>query len=291
MAFILGCSPITWRRLAPVEEALRAIAEVGYVGAPVGYRDGQSAEEVAALYRSLGLRPAPDYLGAKYHDPAERTAILERARAYADWSAALGLTEVFVAGDVFAERMAVAGHEQANRADQLSDAGYRQMADTLNETGRICQERGVRACFHNHAGSYIETRDEFDRILALIDPSLVAIGLDTGHLAYAGGDVTDFVKTYAPHIAALHLKDIYPAALAEGRRTKSDYRTLGDNGLWAELGEGVVDFPTVFAELERTGYNGWAIVEIDQTTKPTPRASIKACYDYLLTLGLKGKPS
>jgi inosose dehydratase len=285
----VGCSTITWRPTgheASMEDMLRDIAEVGYAGVPAGLREGERPEKVAELYGSFGLRPLAGYLGARYHDPAERAQILEQVRRHIEWSLALGVTELLVAESCFAERFAVAGHETANRSDQLSDAGYDYVADVLNEAGRLCREQGVRACFHNHAGSYIETRDEFDRLLALTDPELVFIGLDTGHLAYGGGDVPDFVASYAPRIKILHLKDVYPNVLEQARRHKWDYHTAQAHGLWAELGEGVVDFRAVFEHLSRVGYEGWAIVEIDRTTKPTPRDSIAACYGHLAGLGL-----
>jgi inosose dehydratase len=285
VAFPVGCSTITWRRQAPLEQMLAEIAEAGYAGTPLGHQEGASPQEAAATYARFGLRPAPGYLGANYHDPGEHAAIRERARRQADWSAALGLSELFVAESCFAERFAVAGHETANRADQLSAAGYRAMADSLDEVGRICRERGVRACLHNHAGSYVETRDELERVLSMTDPDLVAIGLDTGHLAYGGGDVADFVRAYAPRIAALHLKDVFPSVLAETRHQRWDYHTAQEHGLWAELGEGVVDFPAVFAALDAADYTGWAIVEIDRTTRPSPRDSIVACRDYLRRIG------
>src|SRR5207244_2596763 len=126
--------------------------------------------------------------------------------------------------------------------------------------GRICRQRGVTACFHNHAGSYVETRDEFDKLLTLADPDLVAIGLDTGHLAYAGGDGAAFARDYAPRIKALHLKDVFPRVLAEARERRLGYHEAQANGLWAELGEGVVDFPGMFEALRGAGFAGWAIV-------------------------------
>ena len=288
MSFPVGCSTITWRRQAPLEQMLREIAEVGYAGTGAGHREGEWPEQVLELYRSFGLRPAPSYLGARYHDPAERASILERARQQIDWTLALGLTELFVSDSCFPERFAVAGHETANRADQLPDDGYRVMADVLNEVGRLCRAQGVRACYHNHAGSYIETRDEFDKLLGLTDPELLYVGLDTGHLAYGGGDVIDFTRTYAGRIKALHLKDVYSKVLAEAREKKWSYHEAQDHGLWAELGEGSIDFRPFFDELRRAGYEGWAIVEIDQTTKATPRASIEACYRYLKSLGVVG---
>lgn len=265
---------------------LRDIAEVGYAGVPAAFRAGQRPEAIAQRFGSFGLRPLAGYLGAAFHDPAERSNNLEKLRQHIDWSLALGLTELFVAENLFDSRLAVAGHETANRSDQLSESGYQYLAETLNEVGRKCKEQGIQACFHNHTASYVETRDEFDRLLALTDPELLFIGLDTGHLAYAGGDVPDFIATYGPRIRILHLKDVYRNVLDEARRNKWDYRTAQAHGLWAELGEGTIDFRAVFDQLERASFDGWAIVEIDRTTKPSPRDSIAACYAHLASIGL-----
>lgn len=283
--FKLAGSTITYRK-APIDQMLREIASIGYAGSPTGYREGASAEQTKALYGSYGLLSAPGYLGAKFWDMTESRKILEAARKQADFAQQLGLTELFVAENCFAERFAVAGHVTADRADQVSPDGYRVMAETLNEVGRICQERGVAACFHNHAGSFIETRDEFDKLLALTDPKLVFIGLDTGHLAYGGGDVVDFTRAYAPRFRALHLKDVHANILDQARREKLTYHQAQEKGLWAELGEGMVDFPGMFELLRSSGFVGWVVVEIDQTMKATALESLTTCYRYLKSIGL-----
>lgn len=284
--FWLGCSQITWRRGATPEQILKEIAAVGYRGAPAGYRDGLSAAEVKAQFAESGLQPAPGYLSGKFYERTHTAALLEQARQNAAFSQAIGCGQLFVAVDCFAERFAVAGHETANRADQLSAEQYTVLAETLDEVGRICRGSGVQACFHNHAGSFIETRDEFDRLLAMTDPGLLFIGLDTGHLRYGGGDVADFARTYASRIKALHLKDVNPSILEEARRQKWDYHTAQQHGLWAELGEGCIDFPSVFTSLRDADYTGWAIAEIDFTMLPTAEESIRKSYTYLRSLGL-----
>ena len=48
-----------------------------------------------------------------------------------------------------------------------------------------------------------------------------------------------------------------------------DYKTFSDHGISTELGEGLVDFPAVFAALAQAGFSGWVIVETDVTRKPT----------------------
>jgi inosose dehydratase len=92
--------------------------------------------------------------------------------------------------------------------DSLTDDEFQVFGEMLNMVGEITLAEGVRSCFHNHVGTVIETRAEVDRLLALTDSSLVFLGPDTGHLAWAGADPVAFCRDYAPRIKTLHLKDI-----------------------------------------------------------------------------------
>ncbi len=64
-------------------------------------------------------------------------------------------------------------------------------------------------------GSVIETRAEIDRLFELLDPNLIFMGPDTGHLAWGGVDVAPFAA-HAGAIKTMHIKDIDPGC-AEGR--------------------------------------------------------------------------
>jgi len=44
----------------------------------------------------------------------------------------------------------------------------------------------VTICLHQHVGTWIETAAEVDWLMERLDPELVALGPDTGHLAWAG---------------------------------------------------------------------------------------------------------
>jgi inosose dehydratase len=145
---------------------------------------------------------------------------------------------------------------------------------------------GVTAAFHNHVGSVIETRAELDRLMQQTDPAVLALGPDTGHMAWAGGDVTDMVKTYASRIVTMHLKDVNAAAANQARAAQLDYRGAEKIGVWTELGQGMVDFPTIFGLLEATNFNGWLIVETDVTQLATPLESAVQSRKYLQSLGM-----
>jgi inosose dehydratase len=286
----LGCGQITWKNV-PEEQVLAEIAEAGYVGAPTEYKEGRTATDVRSLYDKYGLRPAPGYLSGHFWDAAQSESILARARQHAQLMRDVGCTELYVAASGFdwitprgLTRRQVSAHVRAE--DSLSDEQFRQFAETLNRVGEITLESGVRSCFHNHVGSVIETRDEIDRLFTLIDPALVFMGPDTGHLAWAGADVFDFCQSYADRILTMHIKDIDPHVLAEGQQAEWDYRTFSDRGIFTELGRGFVDFPAVFAILDQANFGGWLIVETDVTQQPTALESAQISRDYLRGLGL-----
>ena len=286
----IGCGQITWRG-QPEEDALRDIAAAGYAGAPAPLTPGESPEAVIARFARFGLKPAPPYFGAPFQDPAAEADILGGAREIARFTRIVGCTELYVAasGDGFrapsgATRREVAGHVGPN--DAMSDTEFNQFARVLSAFARTTLEEGVRSCFHNHVGTVIETGDELDRLLSLADPGAVFLGLDTGHLAWAGEDAVAICRKYADRIRTLHLKDVDEAVRRRGVAAGWDYGTFTAKGIFAELGEGCVDFPAILADLKARSFDGWLIVETDVTRKPSALESATISRDYLRGLGL-----
>jgi inosose dehydratase len=288
---LIGCGQITWMRGAPEEQVLAEIAQAGYDGAPAGPREGRSAEETVALYKEYGLKPAPGYLGADFWRADKAEEILNRATSLARFMKQVGCTEVYVAASGFDHvtsrgltRRDTAGHVKPE--DALSEAEYRQFAKALNQVGEATLKEGVRSCFHNHVGTPIETRAEIDKLFSLVDRSVVFMGPDTGHLAWGGVDVVEFCRDYAGSIKTMHLKDINPQVMAEGREKEWSYFTFSEHGVFAELGEGFIDFPAVLEILKGENFEGWLITETDVTMKATPLESVTISRNYLKSLGL-----
>jgi inosose dehydratase len=288
----IGCGQITWSRDTPEEQVLAEIAQAGYAGAPAGPSPGRTAEQIQALYARHNLKPAPGYLGAEFWRADQRAGILDRARQYARLMRELGCSELYVAAGGFdsyitasgRSRRQLAGH--VGSADAMTGAEYQRFADALSQVGEITLTQGVRSCFHNHVGSVIETREEIDRLLSLADPALVFLGPDTGHLAWAGADPVAFCRDYASRIKTIHVKDVDAAVCARGREQEWDYNTFTSNGIFAELGQGSLDFPAIFTALRGAGFSGWAIAETDVTQKPTALESATISRAYLRGIGL-----
>jgi len=288
---LVGCVQITWRSNEPEAQVLAEIAQAGYDGATAGLRGGRSAEETVALYAQYGLKPGPGYLGARLWEADQQAEILERAKTLARFLYEAGCTEMYVAAsgaDYVAgsgkTRRQVSGH--VSPEDGLSEAEFRRCADLLSRVGEVTLQEGVRSCFHNHVGTVIETREEVDRLFSLVDRDVVFMGPDTGHLAWGGADVVAFCRDYADSIKTMHLKDINPQVMAEGRQKAWDYGTFVEHGVFAELGEGFIDFPAVFEILKAAGFQGWLMAETDVTQKPTALESVTISRNYLKRLGL-----
>jgi inosose dehydratase len=286
----IGCGQITWKNMDETR-VLAEIALAGYDGAPAGPRANESVAETLARFEQVDLRPAPGYLGADFWRKEQEADILARAERYADFAQAAGCTELFVAAGGFDNyvtsrgltRRQVSGHVQPN--DSMTREEYQQFAKVLNQVGAITLERGVSSCFHNHVGSVIETKLEIDQLWDLVEHDKVFMGPDTGHLAWAGVDVTPFCREYASIIKSMHLKDIDPQVLAEGREKNWDYATFSEQGIFTELGQGFVDFPAIFKILDSVNYSGWLIAETDVTQQSSALLSAQISRRYLTSQG------
>ncbi|NLW50949.1 MAG: TIM barrel protein [Candidatus Brocadiaceae bacterium] len=289
--FRIGCVPITWKNV-PQDQVLREIVESGYEGVPAGPRGGMTARGVLDELYGYGLDPAPTYMGGDLWTPEAQEPALEQAARLAAFAREADVTELFISaggsrtfvGPRGLNRMRVAGRVEPS--DAMSDAEYRQLADTLNRIGEITRAEDVRLCYHNHCASVIETREEIERLLSLVDPDLVFLGPDTGHLAWGGTDVVEFFREHADRILAVHLKDIDPRVMMEGRSRQWDYAVCREQGIYTELGEGFVDFPGVLEALRAADYRGWLLAETDVTQLPTAYESAVVSRDYLESLGL-----
>ena len=64
--------------------------------------------------------------------------------------------------------------------------------------------------FHSHADSHVGYQPEIERFLQATNPEYVNLCLDTGHVAYYGGDCVELITTYPERIGYVHLKQVNP---------------------------------------------------------------------------------
>jgi inosose dehydratase len=271
MAIRIATAPVSWGILEiegwawrqTYAEVLDEMVQAGYSGTelgPYGFLPTNPSQLTAELdKRKLSMLgafvPLPLAHAERYEEG--RRAALEVIRLLADAGA-----PILVLADIMdPHRMAIAG--SATEADGLSQEQWKRAADLITSVSQQARDLGLRSAFHHHAGTYVETPAELDHLLAMTDPDLVGVCLDTGHYLYGAGDPVKCVQTHGKRIWHLHLKDIAPAVLAEVRRDKVPYLNAVGRGVFCELGQGAVDLVGVLRELERAGFDGWGVFEQD----------------------------
>ncbi len=164
------------------------------------------------------------------------------------------------------------------------------MVDALQRAGELCLEEGFEAVIHPHAGTYLETAREIERLLERLDRSLVGLCLDTGHFRYGGLDPAQAVRDYKDLVRHVHLKDCRASVVERTRREGGGFAGAVADGVFTALGDGDSGIPEVIAALREVGYAGWLVVEQDQrlTNAITPQSLVAGQRDNLEYLRARG---
>jgi inosose dehydratase len=267
----IGTAPIIWRNveLSAGREPtawltlLDEIARLGYEGTQLGV----DFPEGAALRHELdarGLRLAEVYAAIPTTvdgpAPGAKDAAMERLRLLE-----AGAGDVLcLAVDGSPDRDRWAGRASSPDTPVLTDAGWDALIDVLHEIADAAAIGGHPVVFHPHAATFVETPDEIDRLMASSDPARLGLCLDVGHDIVGGGDPVEATRAFSDRVRHMHLKDVDPAVMERVRA--GEYASLGEavrEGLFTELGAGVLDLDGVLALLAARDYAGWLIVEQD----------------------------
>ena len=219
------------------------MAEIGFLGVE-GARDhfGQSAQ-LRLLLADAGLEMTAGTFAANWFDNEWRPRELEGVRRSAEFYAGVG-ARYFVAGSLGSpHRFLTAGHPRTSRAEGLSDYQWEFLAETVSAAGEICRDEfQLQLVFINRAGSFVESREEIDRFVSLVDPQTVYLAADTGQLFYGGADPTEFFERNVDRIKYVHLKDVNPDVYEQNIAGGGSYRDFVEMEGFTEVGSGAIDF-------------------------------------------------
>src|SRR5262249_6767260 len=125
---------------------------------------------------------------------------------------------------------------------------YRALAQILNRVGAACKQRGLQLCYHNHAFEFQRFDGQYalDILYTATAPDLVKGELDTYGTQKGGAARAAYIRLYAGRCPLIHLKDM----------------ATDEKQSFAEVGEGLLDWPAIFAAAELGGAR-WYIVEQD----------------------------
>lgn len=274
----VGAAPVSWGVAGPPDwgpmlgyrRVLDEMVAAGYEGTELG-PPGFLPDDVEAIRAELarrGLKTIAGYVPVNMRAPEAVERALVDVRATAKKLAQLGADRIMLADEGDGRREAIAGRPAETMRSGLSDAEWRCFADGLHRAAEECAALGLVLCVHPHGGSYVENEAEIDRLLSMTDPALVKLCLDTGHVAFGGGDPLAVAERWSHRIGLVHLKDIDLERLRAGLAAGKSYGDLAKHDCFVALGDGSLDLGAIIAQLQGAGYSGWLVVEQDRVVHP-----------------------
>ena len=274
----VGYSNISWPA-HELNQAMENVSALGYQGMQfLGWVQeayaGNKAAELKDRLRSLRLSAAALSCSKVRLCPGSADTSTGQFREYADFLHALG-------GNIL--QVIDSGKPRGNySAEEIKSMGAR-----MNELGAMAKDAGMTLGYHPHFGTFGETREGLGRVMDCTDPRYVGLIADVAHLKLGGSDPAEVIRTYRQRLALLHLKDVRQDAyeLAQQRPVAPQALTMR----FCEIGRGVVDFPAVVSSLRESGFDGWAIVELDRFQPPPggPAESARINKEALRSLGFR----
>ncbi len=148
------------------------------------------------------------------------------------------------------------------RPNGLVEAGFKELASRWTPILNHCKDNGVDICYEIHPGEDLHDGVTFERFLsATKNHSNAKILYDPSHLILQQMDYLKFIDYYHDHIKMFHAKDA-EFNLCGKSGVYGGYQDWIDRpGRFRSLGDGQIDFKSVFSKLSQYDYDGWAVLE------------------------------
>ncbi len=266
----LGIAPIGWTNddmpdlggEITFEQCVSEMALSGYTGCEIGNKYPKTPDELLKKLNIRGLRIAnrwfSSFILTKPFEEVEKDF-----RENCKFLRAVGAKRIGVSEQSYS----IQGQMETPVFEKkyvMNDDEWKTFADGLSRLGVIAKEYGITMTYHHHMGTVVQTSEEIDKMMDMTDPDSVFLLFDTGHLAYCGEDYLAVLSKYAERIKHVHLKDIRPDVV---RKVKDEHLSFLQGvrlGAFTVPGDGCIDFRPVFDILDKSGYEGWLLVEAEQ---------------------------
>jgi inosose dehydratase len=242
---------------------------------PDGFLPADPAEKVEAL-ADLGLRAVGGFVPVVLHDPAHDPGP-EIERALESFVAAGAATLVLAAAT---------GQEGYDGRPVLDETGWATLLANLDRLAAIAEKQDITGTLHPHVGTMVENAQDVNRVL---EGSTIGLTLDTGHLLIGGVDPVALALAHTDRIRHTHLKDVDAALAAKVQSGEVSYTDAVRQGMYRPLGQGDIDLTAIVSTLEKSGYEGWYVLEQDtildaEPTAQGPGADVRASVEHLRSI-------
>ncbi|SEQ00335.1 TIM barrel protein [Microlunatus flavus] len=265
----IGTAPDSWGVWFPSDPEqvsadvfLREVVEAGYEAielGPYGYLP-KDPRELSDALEAHGLTVLAGTVFSGLHRPDSWDAVWKQVTDVAALTKAVGGEHIVVIPAMYRDEKTGADLEPST----LTDEQWTLLTSQTDELGRrILEEYGLKVQFHSHAESHVGYQPEIERFLEATNPDYVNLCLDTGHVAYYGGDPVELITKYPERIGYVHLKQVSPEVMEQVRDKNIVWPEAVRMGAMTEPPLGVPDMPPVLDALAALDRPIMGIVEHD----------------------------
>lgn len=270
----LGVAPIAWSNDdlpelggdTPLDTCLGDARAAGFAGVETGGKFPTTAPELRAVLERHGLRLASGWYSGTILDNdlgREKEKALAQITLFRELGAAC-IVYGETAGTIQNLR-----HAPLNSRRRLAEGEIGTYGASLTAFAEWCTEQGMPLAFHHHMGTVIETQDDLDLLMNHTGEA-VGLALDTGHMAFAGGDPLATIDKHGARIVHVHAKDMRRHVADALDRERQSFLDAVLEGAFTVPGDGSLDFNAIVQRLAEHGYSGWFVVEAEQDPIKAP---------------------
>lgn len=239
---------------------LKIVAETGYKNIEAaGYADGtyygMSPKDFRAYLNELNLNPISTHQSSVTLANAEQQMADAKAAGF----------EYFV---IPIPPMGLFNYDNATNTMSMT-GGAKNLAEIIDTLGEKANAAGLKLLYHNHDFEFMEDADgivPIDYLLEHCNPDLVNFQMDLFWVTKAGADPLAYFEKYPGRFKIWHVKD------------------MDEEGKFAPVGKGTIDFAKILAEKEKSGME-YYMVEQDRTFTMEPLEAIKVSHDGIRNIG------
>lgn len=242
------------------QATLKAVADAGYAYVEAAnYADGKfygmTPTEFKSYLESLGLTAKSAHMGMVNMENADQLIADVKAAGIEYFVIPVPPMGMFTFGP---DGMGMKGTAE-------------ELVSIMNTLGEKCNQAGLKLLYHNHDFEFKVMKDGTiieDMLLEKCNPEFVNFQMDLFWVTKAGVDPLAYFEKYPGRFKAWHVKD------------------MNEEGNFAPVGTGSIDFERILAEKEKSGMEFY-LVEQDQTFGLDPMEAIKVSHAGLEKIGFK----
>ena len=134
------------------------------------------------------------------------------------------------------------------------EEAYRRLADGCREVLDFAEPSGIRLAFEPEPGMLVQTFDDYQHLLSLVDGPGFGLTVDIGHVhCLEPLSISSYLENWHDRIFTIHIEDM--------RRGIHDH---------LRFGEGTIEFQPVFETLKGLNYAGSLNVELSRHSHMAP---------------------